>query len=176
MIFSVAVAGYELTVAGVMLQLPAPYVEGQLSVTVPAKSSCDVIEIAPVVPLLPTFTFGNESGPLRMKSGFEVTNTLKLVLRVDGASAVFASRLTVYVPIAVSIGISTVAVIGIVALDVGYTVFPGFKVHMLLGMSDVHDTFTAWLNDPAAEILNVTGAEVVPREAVTLEGEAEVIP
>jgi hypothetical protein len=36
---SVAVAGYEFTEVGVMLQLPAPYVVGQLKLTVPLNPS-----------------------------------------------------------------------------------------------------------------------------------------
>jgi hypothetical protein len=42
-------------------------------VTVPLNPSCDVIEIAPVEPLLPALISGNALGSPRMKSGFEVT-------------------------------------------------------------------------------------------------------
>ena len=44
LIVRVAVAGKEFTDAGLMLQLPAPNVFGQLRVTVPVKLSCDVME------------------------------------------------------------------------------------------------------------------------------------
>jgi len=86
----VAVAGKELTEEGLMLQLPAPYVVGQLRFTVPVKSSCEVIENVPLVPVLPTFTSGKEVDPVRMKSGWEITSSEKDVVSVDGAPTVAA--------------------------------------------------------------------------------------
>jgi hypothetical protein len=86
----VAVAGKELTEEGLMLQLPAPYVVGQLRLTVPLNSSCEVIEILPVVPVLPTLTSGNALGPVRMKSGYEITSRLKDVVSAEGAPTVVA--------------------------------------------------------------------------------------
>jgi hypothetical protein len=90
----VAVAGKELTEAGLMLQLPAPYVVGQLRFTAPVKSSCEAIENVPLVPVLPTFTSGNEVGPVRMKSGCEITSREKDVVSAEGAPRVVASRVT----------------------------------------------------------------------------------
>jgi hypothetical protein len=76
----VELAGNELTVLGLMPQLPAPYVAGHVRVTVPLKPSCETIEIDPVVPLLPAFTSGNELGSERMKSGFAVTLSVNEVV------------------------------------------------------------------------------------------------
>jgi hypothetical protein len=86
----VAVAGKELTEEGLMLQLPAPYVVGQLRLTVPLNSSCEVIENVPLVPVLPTFTSGKEVGPVRMKSGCEITSRVKDVVSAEGAPRVVA--------------------------------------------------------------------------------------
>jgi hypothetical protein len=95
LIVKFAIAGNELTVVGLTLQLPTPYVAGQLRVTVPEKPSCDVIEMTPVVPVLPTFTLGNRSGPFKLKSAFEMTLTANGLLSVDGAPTVLARRMTV---------------------------------------------------------------------------------
>jgi hypothetical protein len=85
----VAVAGNELTDVGLMPQLPAPYVVGQPRVTVPVNPSCAVIEIGPVVPVLPAFTSGNAMGP-KTKSGLAVMFRVNDVVRVAGAPAVVA--------------------------------------------------------------------------------------
>ena len=90
LIVRVAVAGNDVITAGLMLQLPAPNVVGQLSVTVPAKPSCDAIEMEPDVPVLPTFTSGNAPDMLRMKSRLEVTTTVNDALSEDGAPEVLA--------------------------------------------------------------------------------------
>ncbi|HVI77670.1 MAG TPA: hypothetical protein VM715_05810, partial [Candidatus Acidoferrum sp.] len=67
LIVRVAVAGKELSELGLILQLPVPYVFGQLRRTVPMNPSCDVIEMAPVVPLLPAFISGNGAGSVIAK-------------------------------------------------------------------------------------------------------------
>lgn len=90
---NVTLLGNELTDAGLMLQLPAPYVLGQLRVTTPAKPSCEAMAIVPVVPLLPTFTSGKSAASLKMKSGFDITFKLNDVVRVD-APAVTACKVT----------------------------------------------------------------------------------
>jgi hypothetical protein len=73
LIVSVAVEGNEFTDVGLTLQLPAPYVFGQLNVTVPANPSCDAIAIAPVEPVLPALITGKAVGSVKTKSGLEVT-------------------------------------------------------------------------------------------------------
>jgi len=65
----VAVAGNELTDAGLMLQLPVPYVLTQLRLTVPVNPSCDEIVIGPVVPVLPAFTLGKGAASVMTKVG-----------------------------------------------------------------------------------------------------------
>ena len=87
---SVAVAGNELTDVGLMLQLPAPYVVGQLRVTVPLNPSCEAIEIDPVVPVLPAFTSGNAMGSVKTKSALEVTFRVNDVVSFEGAPVVVA--------------------------------------------------------------------------------------
>jgi len=69
---SVVVAGNEVTDVGVKLQLPWPYVLGQLRVTALLKPSCEAMEIVPV-PLLPALISGNGIGSVSTKSGFDVT-------------------------------------------------------------------------------------------------------
>jgi hypothetical protein len=91
---SVAVAGNALTDVGLMLQLPAPYVVGQLRVTVPVNPSCAAIEIDPVVPVLPALTTGNAVGSVKTKSGLEVTFIVNDVARVEGAPVVVACSVT----------------------------------------------------------------------------------
>src|SRR5579864_7994683 len=86
----VAVAGNELTVAGTMLQLPAPNVVGHASVTVPVKPSCDVMEMAPVVPELPALTSGKAAGSVMMKSEFAVTTSVNEVVSAEEAPLVEA--------------------------------------------------------------------------------------
>ena len=88
-----AVAGNVLIEVGLMLQLLAPNVAGQLKLTVPLKPSCEAIEIGPVMPVLPTFTLGNAPGSPRMKSGFIVTVMVNDVENA-GAPSVVASRVT----------------------------------------------------------------------------------
>jgi hypothetical protein len=90
----VEVAGNKLTEVGLMLQLPAPYVVGQLRMTVPLNPSCEVIEIVPVVPVLPAFTSGKVGGKVRSKSGFAVTFNVNEVVRVEGAPGVVAWMVT----------------------------------------------------------------------------------
>jgi hypothetical protein len=68
-----AVAGNVLTEDGVMLQLPTPYVAGQLRLTAPLKPSCEAIEIGPLTPVLPTLTLGKGVNSLSTKSGFIIT-------------------------------------------------------------------------------------------------------
>src|SRR5258708_28251936 len=70
-----AIAGKLLTEEGVMPQLPAPSVAGQLRLTVPLKASCEAIEITPLLPVLPTLMLGKGLGSLRTKSGFVTTLT-----------------------------------------------------------------------------------------------------
>ena len=90
LIVKVAVAGNELTDTGLMLQLPEPKVVGQLKVTVPVNPSCAVIEIGPLIPVLPTFTSGKALGSVRTKSEFAVTTRVNEVVSGDGAPAVEA--------------------------------------------------------------------------------------
>ena len=74
----VAVAGKELTEEGLMLQLPAPYVVGQLRFTVAGEIVLRGNRKSSARPVLPTFTSGNEVGPVRMKSGCEITSREKM--------------------------------------------------------------------------------------------------
>ena len=62
------------------------------------------------------------------------------------------------------------------AFDVGYTVVPGLKLQVTLGILEVQETVTAWLNEPAAVIWKLTGDDVVPRGTVTLEGVGGINP
>jgi hypothetical protein len=93
LIVSVAVAGKEFTEVGLMLQLPAPNVVAHARATVPLKPSCDVIEMGPLVPVLPTLTSGNVTG-LRTKSGLAVTFSVNDAVKLEGAPAVDAWRVT----------------------------------------------------------------------------------
>ena len=90
---NVAVAGNEFTLVGVMLQLPRPYVAGQLRATVPLNPSSDVIEIGALAPVLPAFISGKVIFP-RTKSGFVMTFNVNDVVRAVGAPAVAAWRVT----------------------------------------------------------------------------------
>ena len=146
----VAVAGNVRTVAGLMLQLPAPYVAGQANVTVPLKPSCEVMEIGLFVPVLPTLSSGNALGSLIAKSGFAVTTRLNEVVRTAGAPLVEVCSVTGYVPAAVLTGTATLAVMFTGDPDLGFTVAPGVKLQVALGMDVLHETVTLWLNDPAA--------------------------
>src|SRR5579859_2259771 len=64
-----AVVGIEVTVLGLMLQLPFPESSEQLNVIVPVNPESAVTLIGPLVVLLPAFTTGNASGSLSAKSG-----------------------------------------------------------------------------------------------------------
>src|ERR1700722_3740594 len=68
-----AAAGKELTDAGLMLQLFAPNVAGQLRLTVPLNPSCAAMEIGALVPALPALTSGKTDGCASTKSGLVVT-------------------------------------------------------------------------------------------------------
>jgi hypothetical protein len=91
----VTVAGNVLTDVGLMLQLLTPKVFPQLKVTVPAKPSWDEIVIGPLVPVLPSFTFGKVLGSLNMKSGFVVTASVNEEVKGEGAPGVVACSVTV---------------------------------------------------------------------------------
>jgi hypothetical protein len=87
----VAAAGKELTDVGLMLQLPTPATIAQLKLTVPLNPSCAAIESGAVVPvLLPTLNSGAPDGPVRMKSGLEVTFTVNECDSVVEVPAVLA--------------------------------------------------------------------------------------
>src|SRR5258708_38720082 len=87
------VVGNLLMELGLMLQLPAPNVLGQLKLTVPMKPSCDAIEIGPLVPELRTLTLGKGMGSLSTKSGFIATVRVNDVVSGE-APSVAACRLT----------------------------------------------------------------------------------
>ena len=147
---SVTVAGKLLTDLGLTLQLPAPYVAGQVNVTVPLNPSCEVMEIGPLTPVLPALTAGNALGSLNRKSGFAVTTKLNEVVKGAAAPLVVACRVTGYVLAAVPTGTATLAVMFTGDPDLGFTVAPGVRLQVALGMDEVHETVTLWLNDPAA--------------------------
>jgi hypothetical protein len=84
----VAVAGKELTMAGLRLQFAEPAVVLHASDTVPEKPSCPETEIDPEAPVLPAFTSGNGCGSLNTKSGFEVTTTVKDDVSADAPEVV----------------------------------------------------------------------------------------
>jgi hypothetical protein len=176
LIVTVAVAGKELTDDGLMLQLPGPNVFGHFKFTFPEKPSCDAIEIGPLTPLLPALICGNAVGSLRTKSGFEVTLSVKDVISAVGAPVVVAWIVAAEVPVLLSPGTATLAVMFTGALDEGVTELEGVRVQTAFGMADVHDTVTIWLNDPAAVTLKLTGGDVLPRPTVTLAGEGLVSP
>jgi hypothetical protein len=88
------VAGNVLTDEGVMLQLLAPNVVAQVRFTVPLKPSWDEIVIGPLVPVLPSFTFGKGLGSLKMKFGLVVTVMVNEVVRGVGAPEVVACKVT----------------------------------------------------------------------------------
>jgi len=90
---NVAVFGNELTDAGLILQLPLGREVGQLRLTVPAKPSCEVIDIDPL-PVLPTLTSGKSAGAFIIKSGFDVTFRVKDTVIAEGAPAVVARSVT----------------------------------------------------------------------------------
>src|ERR1700756_4460308 len=94
----VTVAGKLVTHTGLTLQLPAPYVAGQVSVTVPLNPSCEAMEIGPFTPVLPALTEGNALGSLNTKSGFAVTTKLNEVVRGAAAPPVVACTFTGYLP------------------------------------------------------------------------------
>src|ERR1700688_2323063 len=95
LIVRVAAAGKELTDVGLMLQLPAPDVVAQLKITVPLNPSCAATESCAVVPmLLPTLNSGAPDGPVRMKSGLEVTFTVNDCDSVVEVPAVLAWTVT----------------------------------------------------------------------------------
>jgi hypothetical protein len=146
----VTVAGKLLTDAGLTLQLPAPYVAGQVNVTVPPNPSCEAMEIGPFTPVLPALTAGNALGSLNTKSGFAVTTKLNEVVKGAAAPLVVACRVTGYVPAAVPAGTAMLAVMFTGDPDFGFTVAPGVRLQVALGMDEVHETVTLWLNDPAA--------------------------
>ena len=146
----VTVAGRLLTDAGLTLQLPAPYVAGQVNVTVPLKPSCEAMEIGPLTPVLPALTEGNALGSLITKSGFAVTTKLNEVVKGAAAPLVVACRVTGYVPATVPTGTAMVAVMFTGDPDFGFTVAPGVRLQVALGIDEVHETVTLWLNDPAA--------------------------
>src|SRR5579864_2197309 len=138
----VAVAGYEVTEVGLIPQLPEPYVAGQLRVTAPAKPSCEVIEIGPLTPLLPTFTSGNAEGSLITKSGFAVTFSANELLKAEEAPAVVAWIVTLYALGSVAEGTATLAVILTGLVELGFTLVPGVSVQVAPGMFGVQDTVT----------------------------------
>lgn len=90
LIVRVAVAGKAFTDVGLTLQLPDPYVVGQLRATMPPKPSCEAIEIGPLVPVLPALISGKAEGSVRTKSVLAVTFSVKDVLTGDGAPVVVA--------------------------------------------------------------------------------------
>jgi hypothetical protein len=152
LIVRVTVAGKVPTEAGLMLQLPDPYVAGQAHVTVPLNPSCEAMEIGPFPPVLPTLTGGNALGSLMTKSGFAVTTRLNEVVTAVAVPLVVACRVTGYVPAAVPPGTTTLAVMFTGDPDFGFTVEPGVRLQVAPGMDVVQATVTLWLNDPAAVI------------------------
>ena len=94
LMMSSTVAGNTLTDEGLMLQLLAPKVFGQLRLTEPLKPSWEEIVIGPLVPVLPSFTLGKGLGSLRMKSGLVVTVMVNEVVRGEGAPEVVACKVT----------------------------------------------------------------------------------
>jgi hypothetical protein len=88
-------AGNELTETGFTVQLFAPYVVTQLKATGLLKPSCEAIAIGPLVPVLPTFTFGKVFGSLKIKLGLVVTVITNDVVAGAGAPEVSASSVTV---------------------------------------------------------------------------------
>lgn len=146
----VTVAGKLLTDAGLTLQLPAPYVPGQVNVTMPLKPSCAAIEIGPFTPVLPALTPGNALGSPITKSGFAVTTKLNEVVKGAAAPLVVACRVTGYEPATAPAGTTTLAVMFTGDPDFGFTVAPGVRLQVALGIDEVHETVTLWLNDPAA--------------------------
>ena len=108
------------------------------------------MEIGPFVPVLPTLTSGNALGSLSAKSGFAVTMRLNEVVSVAGAPLVVACSVTGYVPATVLTGIATLAFMFTGDPDLGFTVAPGIKLQVALGIEVLHEIVTLWLNDPAA--------------------------
>src|SRR4051812_48288567 len=138
----VAVAGKTCTEAGLMLQLPAPNVVGQVKVTVPLKPSCEAIEIEPVVPVLPALICGNALGSLKTKSAIAVTTRLKDVVSADNAPLVVACSFTGYVAAGVPAGTATLAVMFAGAPAFGLTVAPGVRLQVAPGIDVVQVTVT----------------------------------
>ena len=60
----------------------------------PLKPCCAVIEIEPVVPVLPALISGKAMGSLRVKLGLDVTLRVNDVLKAEGAPAVVAWSVT----------------------------------------------------------------------------------
>ena len=89
------VAGNWLTAAGLTLQLFAPNVFAQSTVTTPLKPSCAVMVMGPVVPVLPSVTVGKGVGSLKTKSGLVVTRMLKVTLTGAGAPGEVAINVAV---------------------------------------------------------------------------------
>ena len=108
------------------------------------------MEIGPLTPVLPALTAGNALGSLNRKSGFAVTTKLNEVVKGAAAPLVAACRVTGYVLAAVPTGTATLAVMFTGDPDLGFTVAPGVRLQVALGMDEVHETVTLWLNDPAA--------------------------
>jgi hypothetical protein len=106
-------------------------------------------EIEAPVPVIPALIL-SDAGTVKSKCGFAVTFSVKETVRGEGAPAVSACSVTRYTPAAVEAGTATDAVIFTGAIEVAVTLAPGVRLQIAFGIALLHETVTAWSNDPAA--------------------------